>query len=222
MRKTFFFVVALLACATIAAYPSADSSPRLSLSATACEAPTDTTVVTVSWDIVSDRRGNPVAFYEWRLNEEPATLVAGDSTQGTDAQAPILCPQYGDTARYYAEVWAVDTRGNAGARGRSATLALFTPDPGPEAPTVRIDTIAVGTGEGADSLTLVFVDAEVAGVADRYYSSGGHLNIGDVMQGCPVWWHGDVATLDSDYALLCGNATGAEIGRVGQLAWVAQ
>lgn len=165
MKKVLAALVVLVACATVAAYPSARMAPTASLTATACLEPTDSSRIRMSWSPVMDRRGEPVAEYVGNLHRlvpNPDTVAAFRTAQTTQT-VTMVCPEFGDSTVLFAEVQAVDVRGNRGAVGRSNNLVIRTFDPGPVAPTITIDTIAL-----LDSITMAPTWAINDGASEQF------------------------------------------------------
>lgn len=201
MKKLVIGLV-LVACVTVGAYPSANRAPSTRIVAVApCLAPTDTLQIRSSWNPVEDRRGDPVAAYV------ESVFVNGerfdtDTLTGTSTQRSFPCPQWGDSVALFSEVFAIDNRGNNGDVGRSNTLVVRTPDRGPVAPIITIDTISMEV----DSIQLYAVGAPKK-ILD-YFKTHNVLGDGYSIQMCPVLWKDGVGTVPADFVSRCVQSTG--------------
>lgn len=184
-RRGLWTLLALLlvGCATIVTrYATAAAAMRPDLTVTLDE---DSVRVRLSWSPVRDARGDAVARYVATLTDHGQVVATGETTDTTwTAALPRIA---GDSLVLAGEVYAIDVRGNRGAVGMSAPVTVVVPDPGPPAPTVRLDTIPLALGGVYDSLRMYFP-------AGRLEDGVLYLDVGESVQGCVIAWRGGSAT----------------------------
>lgn len=218
MRYRIVGLIVVAACATIARAVAGNAPMYPELDVAMSE---DSVVGVLSWSPVLDRRGDAVSRYEYVITNLDVPVAAGSTTDTVARFAIAKVP--GDSMVLRGEVYAVDVRGNEGARGRTPPLVVHVPDPGPVAPDVRLDTVAlapvtdlsvVGCGdtwcdfawsasEGANAYAVLAFDVEPNVLLDSL----------DVMQAVALL---DGAAADSALWEVMDDA-GAVVGNLGMI-----
>lgn len=174
-RTLIAFFLLIGACATLWHRASAITAlhPTIRLTDSA-----DSIFIRLAWSPVKDARGDTVAHYIASITDSGNEIA---STETRDTVFIASVPKIpGNSHAFRGSVYAVDIRGNKGAMATSDVILVAVPDPGPPAPSIRLDTIPLALEPRVDSVRMYFPEGN--------FDSEGNLVmvIGDTIQGCAV------------------------------------
>lgn len=188
-------VAALLALALTVAAGTAGPKPKVGIAGEWVGA--DSIRVTATWTAVTDARGAAVT-YSWVFYRDGGQVALGATTALSEART-FARPLAGDTARYFAEVTAVDSRGRVSSTARSGTLLVIAPWTPPPPPVIRIDTVAYEPGH-PDGLMMYIAPPTWGGRVDVTNGTIA-LAVGDTVTYCALHWDGGYLRTPKDAVL---------------------